>query len=297
MTGLSGITVLGDGLSDQGMFGRMTGGAYPPSPPFHEGRWTGGPTWVELLAEGLGVALDDADNLAQGGATTGWFNINEPLRGALGLPDDAPIRGVLAQAQALLADSPALDPERLYVIWAGGHDFGSYLESGFPDVVAEPPADNIGAAGTRLLEAGARRFLMGLMPSLADTPAYRGTKHEQAARDLVDAYNGGLQGVAERLRAAGAMVILLDAQPAFLTVALEPAAHGVTEISEPYLPMDYIEFSDPLAPAKPLPADRVGRRPDEFLTFWAVSAGPAVHQEIARLAAAAVIDALDDNMA
>jgi phospholipase/lecithinase/hemolysin len=173
MAGVSGITVLGDGLSDQGLFGRLTGGAYPPSPPFHEGRWTGGPTWVELLGESLGVALDDADNLAQGGATTGWVNINEPLRGALGLPDDAPIRGVLAQAEALLADHPALDPDRLYVIWAGGHDFGSYLESGFPDVVAEPPADNIGAAATRLLDAGARRFLIGLMPSLADTPTYR----------------------------------------------------------------------------------------------------------------------------
>jgi hypothetical protein len=40
-------------------------------------------------------------------------------------------------------------------------------------VVAEPPADNIGAAATRLLDAGARRFLIGLMPSLADTPTYR----------------------------------------------------------------------------------------------------------------------------
>lgn len=140
MAQISGITVLGDGLSDQGRFGRLTGGTYPPSPPFHTGRWTGGPTWVELLATDMGVTLRDTDNLAQGGATTGWFNINEPLR------------------------------------------------QRFPD-------------------------------------------------------------------------------------ANDPAAHGVTEVVEPYLPMDYIDFSNPLAPARPLPADRARRSPEEFLTFWAVSAG------------------------
>ena len=46
----SRIVVFGDGLSDAGHFGRLTTNRYPPSPPFHEGRWTNGPTWVEHLA-------------------------------------------------------------------------------------------------------------------------------------------------------------------------------------------------------------------------------------------------------
>jgi hypothetical protein len=93
----SKLIVFGDGLSDQGRFGALTHNRYPPSPPFAGGRWTNGLTWVEVLSQRLNLPLDPEDNFAQGGATTGWYNINEPLRQALGLAPDAPIRGVLAQ--------------------------------------------------------------------------------------------------------------------------------------------------------------------------------------------------------
>jgi phospholipase/lecithinase/hemolysin len=250
---------------------------------------------VELMAEQLRLELADDDNLAQAGATTGWLNINEPLRGALQLSDTAPIRGVQAQVEAVLTATPALDADRLYLLWAGGHDFGAYLESGYPDLLAHPPADNIRAAAQRLADAGARRFLIGLMPSLADTPSYRGTAQEQAARELVDTYNAELRDVAADLRAAGARVILLDAAPAFLAVATNPAAHGVTEIIAPYLPPDFIDFANPLAAARPLPDDRIGRSPEEFLTFWAVSAGPAVHRQIGLMATFAVTETFGDQ--
>ncbi|MFN7149299.1 MAG: hypothetical protein ACK4V6_07440, partial [Microthrixaceae bacterium] len=108
------LLVLGDGLSDSGRFGELTDNAYPPSPPFHNGRWTNGPTWVETLATLLGWTLDPDDNLAQGGATTGRLNINEPLRSALQLGPEAPIRGVLTQADAL-AEREELDPTALHV--------------------------------------------------------------------------------------------------------------------------------------------------------------------------------------
>jgi phospholipase/lecithinase/hemolysin len=85
------LVVLGDGLSDQGRFGEPTNHAYPPSPPFNGGRWTNGATWVETLARHLGWSLDPDDNLAQGGATTGCADIDEPLRGALQLGPDEQI--------------------------------------------------------------------------------------------------------------------------------------------------------------------------------------------------------------
>jgi hypothetical protein len=56
----------------------------------------------------------------------------------------------LAQVDALLARSLALDPGALYVVWAGGHDFGSYLNFGQPDVVVYPPAANIRMALERV---------------------------------------------------------------------------------------------------------------------------------------------------
>ena len=45
------LFVFGDGLSDQGRFGALTQNRYPPSPPFLDGRWTNGLTWVEVFAQ------------------------------------------------------------------------------------------------------------------------------------------------------------------------------------------------------------------------------------------------------
>jgi phospholipase/lecithinase/hemolysin len=143
MSVFSKLVVFGDGLSDQGRFGKLTQNRYSPSPPFADGRWTNGLTWIEVLSQRLNIPLDAEDNLAQGGATTGMYNINNPLRQALGLGADAPVRGVLMQVDAVLARAPRLDPQALYVVWAGGHDFGNYLEYGQPDVVTYPPVANI----------------------------------------------------------------------------------------------------------------------------------------------------------
>jgi phospholipase/lecithinase/hemolysin len=71
----SRIVAFGDSLSDGGFFGRLTANRYPPSPPVFESRWTNGPTWVEVMAAHSGSRLDAKDNHAQGGATTGRFNI------------------------------------------------------------------------------------------------------------------------------------------------------------------------------------------------------------------------------
>jgi phospholipase/lecithinase/hemolysin len=285
----SKLVVLGDGLSDQGLWGHLTQNRYPPSPPFHGGRWTDGPTWVEVMAQKLGLPLDPQDNLAQGGATTGAYNINEPLRAALGLGPTAPIRGVLAQVDALLARSPALDPEALYVVWAGGHDFGSYLDFGQPDVVAYPPAANIQMALERLADAGARRFIMGNMPDLGSTPAYYGAEKGALATRLIATYNRGLAEAATHLRRQrGLKIFEFDAVSIFTEIAMNPQPYGITVVNEAYLPADYIDFSNPLAPARPLPAERQGQDSGDYMTFWAAAAGRKVHAALGERAAAAI---------
>jgi len=162
----SKIVAFGDGLSDQGQLGLLTGNKYLPSPPFAAGRWTNGPTWVEHLSRLSGIPLAAGDNYAQGGATTGHYNINEPMRSALGLDAQAPIRGVLSQIEAALAVTPKLDPDALYVVWAGGHDIGSWLEYSQPDIVARPPAENIREGLSQLAAAGARHVFLGTMPDM-----------------------------------------------------------------------------------------------------------------------------------
>lgn len=288
-TPYSKLVVLGDGLSDQGLWGQLTQNRYPPSPPFYGGRWTDGPTWVEVMAGKLALPLEPADNLAQGGATTDMYNINEPLRAALGLGPDAPIRGVLAQVDALLARTPSLDPDAIYVVWAGGHDFGSYLDYGQPDVVAYPPASNIRLALERLADAGANYFLIGNMPDLGSTPEYYGTEKGASATRLIDDYNHGLAVAAADLRQSrGLKIFEFDAVSIFVEAAMNPQQFGIKVINEAFLPLDYIDFTNPLAPAKPLPTNRQGQNSGDYMTFWAVAAGSKVHAVLGVRAAEAI---------
>lgn len=288
-TPYSKLVVLGDGLSDQGLWGQLTQNRYPPSPPFYGGRWTDGPTWVEVMAGKLALPLEPADNLAQGGATTGMYNINEPLRAAFGLGPDAPIRGVLAQVDALLARTPSLDPDAIYVVWAGGHDFGNYLDYGQPDVVAYPPASNIRLTLERLADAGARYFLIGNMPDLGSTPEYYGTEKGASATRLINEYNHGLAAAAADLRLRrGLKTFEFDAVSIFVEVAMNPQQFGIKVVNKAFLPLDYIDFTNPLAPAKPLPTDRQGQNPGDYMTFWAVAAGSKVHAVLGVRAAAAI---------
>lgn len=281
----SKLVVFGDGLSDQGRFYALTDGRYPPSPLFLRGRWTNGPTWIEHLSRLAGLPLAQEDNFAQGGATTGAFNINEPLRGALGLDAAAEVRGVLAQVDAYVARDRAVDGRALHVVWAGGHDIGAYLDFGQPDLKAKPPEENIKRAVTTLAKAGAQRFLVGNMPDMSSTPGYAGTPKAAQAREIVDAYNAGLKRVVAGLRVElGVDIVEFDGAAAFADIAAKAAEHGIKHLTEAFLPIDAIDFGAPLSTPKPLPKDREGQSPDDYFSFWAVSAGRRVHALLAQKA-------------
>jgi hypothetical protein len=98
--------VLGDGLSDSGRFGVLTDGAYPPSPPFHDGRWTNGPTWIETLASRLGWNLDPA--------AYGITHIDEAY-----LPDDEiDFANPLRARHEIPAHRTGVDPDGFMSFWS-----------------------------------------------------------------------------------------------------------------------------------------------------------------------------------
>jgi hypothetical protein len=98
--------VLGDGLSDSGRFGVLTDGAYPPSPPFHDGRWTNGPTWIETLASRLGWNLDPA--------AYGITHIDEAY-----LPDDEiDFANPLRARHEIPAHCTGVDPDGFMSFWS-----------------------------------------------------------------------------------------------------------------------------------------------------------------------------------
>src|SRR5262249_42011574 len=71
----SEVVVFGDSISDTGNVFLFTDGV-AAGPPYFEGRFSNGPVWVEVLAQGLGLpapapSLSGGTNSAWGRAQTG----------------------------------------------------------------------------------------------------------------------------------------------------------------------------------------------------------------------------------
>lgn len=64
--------------------------------------------------------------------------------------------------------------------------------------------------------------------------------------------------------------------------------YGIKVVNEAYLPADYIDFGNPLAPARLLLAERQQQDSGDYMTFWAVAAGRKVHAALGERAAAAI---------
>ena len=63
---------------------------------------------------------------------------------------------------------------------------------------------------------------------------------------------------------------------------------GELLVAEAFLPAEFTDFTDLLAPARPLPTDRQGRNSGDYMTFWVVAAGSKVHATLGKRAAAAI---------
>lgn len=276
------IVVFGDGLNDMGRWGKMTNYQYPPAAHgFYESRWTNGKVWVELLAEKLKLKIDLTNNLAMGGATTGYYNINEPLRGSLQLNESVKLEGMLAQVNSYLQSKPTISENTLFVLWAGGHDIGNYLEYGQPDLIKNPPAANYSTAISLLVKNGAKNIMFGTMPDMGYTPVYFGTEKQTRASELCNQLNQGLDQIVLNYNAQSVRIIKLDGAKIFTEVGMNAAKYGF-RYTEPFLPYNIIDFSNPLKKVEiSIPNKEKGLNSDEFMNWWAVSASAKMHQIIA----------------
>lgn len=276
------IVVFGDGLNDMGRWGKITNYQYPPAVHgFYESRWTNGKVWVELLAEKLNLKIDLSNNFAMGGATTGYYNINEPLKGVLLLNENIKLEGMLAQVNSYLETNPVISDNTLFVLWAGGHDIGSYLDYGQPDLVQNPPAANYSTAISLLVKNGAKNIMVGTMPDMGYTPVYFGTDKQTRASELCNQLNQGLDQIVLNYNAQNVRIIKLDGAKIFTEVGMNAAKYGF-KYTEPFLPYNIIDFSNPLKKVEiSIPNKEKGLNPDEFMNWWAVSASAKMHQIIA----------------
>jgi phospholipase/lecithinase/hemolysin len=277
------IAVFGDGLSDMGQWGKLTDFKYPPaSVGFFESRWTNGKTWVEYFADSLGLNLTLENNYALGGASSGLYNINEPLKPLLGFDGSVALYGMLAQVQCFLDSKPEIDNKTLCVLWAGSHDIGNYLEYAQPDLKQYPPANNYKTAIELLEKKGVKNIFIGNMPDMGFTNMYYGTDKQQAASQLCTELNIGLKEIATEFSKDDVSIYLFDGAGIFAKIGANPKDFGV-EYTEAYLPYDIIDFTNPLAiPLKEIPNKTKGLNPDVFMNWWAVSASAKVHKILAK---------------
>ncbi len=209
------IYVFGDSLSDTGTIYKATGGAYPPSPPYFQGRYSNGPVWVEHLASKLSLTLDRTTNFAAGGATTS-------AKGSYGVP------GLLTQINGFTNAHAQADSQALYVVWAGANDY--LQEATQPAIVVE----NVMQAIASLSKVGARKILVGNLPDLGQLPSTRNTSNSQALSAATQTHNLSLsQSLATASQKIGATVqiIQLDANTLYREAETHPSNFGFTNVT------------------------------------------------------------------
>lgn len=205
------LYVFGDSLSDVGNVFRATGGAVP-APPYFQGRHSNGKVWVEELAAKLNLSSDRVQNFAWGGATTGEIGLNN-------------VPGVLTQIEAFLKNQPNIEPQTLFVIWAGSNDYLFSTET--PNVSIE----NLNQSLQSLLNTGAKRLLVANLPDLGKLPATRGKETSQKLTEFAITYNRALKTTLEKLQKPDLAIAELDVFSIYQTALKNPNQFGFTNVT------------------------------------------------------------------
>lgn len=250
--GFEDIYVFGDSLSDDGNVFQATGGVYPPSPPYFQGRLSNGPVWVEYLAPELGA---ESTNYAYGGASTGVGNAVFPT---------APLPGLLSQVGLFTQANPQADPNALYTVWAGAND---YLFATATDPTE--PVTNISAAVSSLYDAGARNIMVFNLPDLGQLPSQNASPVISASLNAVsDAHNSGLAASLGILsQQPDINIISVDVNSLFKQAIANPAEYGFTNVTDSCLT-----------------ASSVCANPNEYLFWDEFHPTTATHKLVANVA-------------
>lgn len=213
----TGITVIGDSLSDTG---RTFAAIGIPPPPYYLGRVSNGPVWIEQLAPKLRLAYDPLDNFSWAGANTGRTNV------FTGLP------GMLDELDEFLSTlRHRADKKALYVVWGGANDFVRILVGGEDPAVVIPAAvANLLRIVSTLHAAGAEDIVVVDLPNIGLTPRARagGPVVAAGATVLSATFNALLNQGLDRL---GFPVIRVSSFQLLNAFVANPGAYGFTNVT------------------------------------------------------------------
>ncbi|MDF1646801.1 MAG: SGNH/GDSL hydrolase family protein [Legionellaceae bacterium] len=159
------VVVFGDSLSDTGNLYEYMRHQLPLSPPYHEGRFTDGPVWIEhVLAHYFPVdSKSHLANYAFGGSGVGSEDENDDDIG-----DGAMLNLDSEVSSYLLAHDDKADPASLYVVWMGSNNYLSLPED--LDDEVQFTLSGIRRSLELLIEKGAQHILVVGVPDLGRIP-------------------------------------------------------------------------------------------------------------------------------
>ena len=216
---ITGVTTFGDSLSDNGNVFKVTGGTAPSSPPYFNGRFSNGPVWIENVISNFNLSTT-SNNFAFGGATSGTSNINPALP------------GLTTELDVFLRTSPTVDPNRLFVVWAGANDYLGGRQTN-PAVTV----GNLSTAIQRLTAAGATQIVVPNLPNLGKLPASLGIPALAGLDPLSAAHNSVLSASLRSLASSNPNISIVptDLEALFNRVTTNPARFGLTNVTQPCL--------------------------------------------------------------
>lgn len=260
------LVVFGDSLSDNGNLYLISGGTQPPSPPYYQGRFSSGRVWTELLgfnAANFNGSVTGSINYAFGGSRTD---------ASTGVPF-----GMLNQLSRYTAAGGKFGSGDLVTVLGGANDIFQALPaagaSASPVAAMTPvvtaAATNVNSLVNTVAGAGAGTILVSNLPKLSLTPQFRGTAAAPLADYSASTFNTALQTNLAATAAArpGSNIILMDLFKVGDTLAANPGAFGVTNITQPC-------FN----------GATVCSNPDSYFYFDGVHPTAAGHRIIAQLA-------------
>src|SRR4051812_29480301 len=228
-----GLYVFGDSLSDVGNVQTVTSGLAPlvaptPGPYYFNGRYSNGPNFVESLSEGLGLGA-----VRPSGVGGNVYAYGGALATGPPPPASVVVQDVDDQVSQCLAAHPVGSPTALYVVYAGSNDLITNPSGG-----AAAAASLAGSIG-RLYDAGARHVLAPNLPLLGLVPRVNGNPAQRGAADAATRqFNAALAASLDGLQAArpGLTLYRLDVAGLFDDIVADPAAFGLTNVTDPAAP-------------------------------------------------------------
>ncbi|MCG3878697.1 autotransporter domain-containing protein [Psychrobacter sp. Ps6] len=232
------VTFFGDSLTDGGYFSPLTQGAFGLE---ESGQFTTNPdnTWATSFAEQLGTTA--VANTYDGSQTGNNYAIGGARAGVDVTAFGIPVASANSQVNNYI-DNNQVDPNGLYVVWAGANDLLAAAEN-----PANAQATILGAVASQtktintLKDNGANYILVPNIPDIGLTPRFvpdpnlegqdliEALAAQRAANGAASLYNQFmLSGVAN----TGANIIPLDMFSLTQEIISSPAQYGFTNVTD-----------------------------------------------------------------